>query len=51
VNFEDDSSGALKLLVYYADGQSEMEQGKVRHDAVEAAADAFAKTVGKVFFV
>jgi hypothetical protein len=38
-------------LVYYPDSQSEMEQGKVRHDAVEAAANALAKAVGKVFFV
>jgi hypothetical protein len=49
VNFEDDSSGTP--FIYYADSQSEMEQGKVRHDTVEAAANAFAIAVEIVFFV
>jgi hypothetical protein len=35
--------------VYYADSQSEMEQGKARHDAVKAAANASAKVVEIVF--
>jgi hypothetical protein len=49
VNFEEDLNGAP--LVNYADSQSEMEQGKARHDVVEAAARALAEAVAKIFFL
>jgi hypothetical protein len=39
--------------VNYADSQSEMEQGKARHDvhAVEAAERALAEAVAKIYFL
>jgi hypothetical protein len=46
VNFDD-----LEVpVVYYADSQSDMEQGKKRHDTVEAAALVLAKVVAETHF-
>jgi hypothetical protein len=49
VNFDEDLNGAP--LVNYADSQSEMEEGKARHDVVKAAARALAEAVAKIYLL
>jgi hypothetical protein len=49
VNVEEDLNGAP--LVNYADSQSQMEQGKARHDVVEAAVRALKEAVAKICFL